>query len=414
MFKKFWLDVILGTVFIFGLMGLFGSVTAFKIFDVFDPIGEAFSDMEVTDVVFSQLRDDPVAEDRVLLVNMGTVPRPDIGIMLQIISQYNPKVIGVDSFFYFPKEDSLGDAILEEGLASVENLVMASKLIYDPETDAFDSLALSWPRFSQYGETAFVNLITDAKEQEDLKMCREFFPKQKVGEHQEIAFAAKLASYLDPEAAERFLERGNDVETVNYRGNVLDYGATKFGTKFFALDVQDVFEENFTPDLVEGKIVIFCFLGKYLGDRESFEDKFYTPLNEKYIGRAFPDMYGGVIHANIVSMILNEDYINAMEDNIEIILAIILCFLNVALFSLIYRKLPRWYDGLTKLFQLLEIGFLIGLMLYLLDIYSFKIELGLALFAVALCGDGLEVYYGVVKNIFTREGRRALFKMDKL
>ena len=414
MFKKFWLDVILGTVFIFGLMGLFGSVTAFKIFDVFDPIGEAFSDMEVTDVVFSQLRDDPVAEDRVLLVNMGTVPRPDIGIMLQIISQYNPKVIGVDSFFYFPKEDSLGDAILEEGLASVENLVMASKLIYDPETDAFDSLALSWPRFSQYGETAFVNLITDAKEQEDLKMCREFFPKQKVGEHQEIAFAAKLASYLDPEAAERFLERGNDVETVNYRGNVLDYGATKFGTKFFALDVQDVFEENFTPDLVEGKIVIFCFLGKYLGDRESFEDKFYTPLNEKYIGRAFPDMYGGVIHANIVSMILNEDYINAMEDNIEIILAIILCFLNVALFSLIYRKLPRWYDGLTKLFQLLEIGFLIGLMLYLLDIYSYKIELGLALFAVALCGDGLEVYYGVVKNIFTREGRRALFKMDKL
>ena len=414
MFKKFWLDVILGTVFIFGLMGLFSSVTAFRIFDVFDPIGEAFSDMEVTDVVFSQLRDDPVAEDRVLLVNMGTVPRPDIGIMLQIISQYNPKVIGVDSFFYFPKEDSLGDAILEEGLASVENLVMASKLIYDPETDAFDSLALSWPRFSQYGETAFVNLITDAKEQEDLKMCREFFPKQMVGEQEEIAFAAKLASYLDPEAAERFLERGNDVETVNYRGNVLDYGATKFGTKFFALDVQDVFEENFTPDLIEDKIVIFCFLGKYLGDRESFEDKFYTPLNEKYIGRAFPDMYGGVIHANIVSMILNEDYINALDDNIEIILAIILCFLNVALFSLIYRKLPRWYDGLTKLFQLLEIGFLIGLMLYLLDIYSYKIELGLALFAVALCGDGLEVYYGVVKNIFTREGRRALFKMDKL
>ena len=414
MFKKFWLDVILGTVFIFGLMGLFSSVTAFRIFDVFDPIGEAFSDMEVTDVVFSQLRDDPVAEDRVLLVNMGTVPRPDIGIMLQIISQYNPKVIGVDSFFYFPKEDSLGDAILEEGLASVENLVMASKLIYDPETDAFDSLALSWPQFSQYGETAFVNLITDAKEQEDLKMCREFFPKQMVGEQEEIAFAAKLASYLDPEAAERFLERGNDVETVNYRGNVLDYGATKFGTKFFALDVQDVFEENFTPDLIEDKIVIFCFLGKYLGDRESFEDKFYTPLNEKYIGRAFPDMYGGVIHANIVSMILNEDYINALDDNIEIILAIILCFLNVALFSLIYRKLPRWYDGLTKLFQLLEIGFLIGLMLYLLDIYSFKIELGLALFAVALCGDGLEVYYGVVKNIFTREGRRALFKMDKL
>ena len=79
MFKKFWLDVILGTVFIFGLMGLFNSVTAFKIFDVFDPIGNAFGDMELTDIVFSQLRDDPVADDRVVLVNLSNLSRGEIG-----------------------------------------------------------------------------------------------------------------------------------------------------------------------------------------------------------------------------------------------------------------------------------------------------------------------------------------------
>lgn len=413
MFRKFWLDVILATLFIFGMMGVLNSFTAFKIFDVFDPIGEALSDMEVTDIVFSQLRDEPVADDRIILVNMGTLPRPDIGIMLQIISQYNPRVIGMDSFFYFPK-DSIGDSVLEEGFASVENLVMASKLLHNPETDKFDSIAYSWPQFAQYGDVGFANLVTDAEVQEDLKMCREFVPQQlAMGENQH-AFAVKLASYYNPEAAQNFLERGNEVETINYRGNVLDYGATKFGTKFFALDVQDVFEENFTRDLIEDKIVIFCYLGDYLGDRRAIEDKYFTPLNEKYIGRAYPDMFGGVIHANIVSMILNEDYINAMDDFSEIILAIILCFLNVALFSLIYRRIPRWYDGITKLFQLIEIGFLTYIMIITLDQNSFKIELGLALFAVAISGDSLEVYYGVVKNIFTREGRRSLFKIDKL
>ena len=95
MFKKFWLDVILGTVFIFGLMGLFNSVTAFKIFDVFDPIGTAFGDMELTDIVFSQLRDDPVADDRVVLVNLSNLSRGEIGMMLQIIAKYNPACIGI-------------------------------------------------------------------------------------------------------------------------------------------------------------------------------------------------------------------------------------------------------------------------------------------------------------------------------
>ena len=62
---------------------------------------------------------------------------------------------------------------------------------------------------------------------------------------------------------------------------MLDYGATKFGTKFAALDVYDVFGGNYVPEMIEGKIVIiFCYLGKYLGDRESLEDKYFTPLNE--------------------------------------------------------------------------------------------------------------------------------------
>jgi len=63
MFRRFWGDVILGTVFILALMGLFASATAFKVFDLFDPIGDALGDMEFTDIYFCLLYTSPSPRD---------------------------------------------------------------------------------------------------------------------------------------------------------------------------------------------------------------------------------------------------------------------------------------------------------------------------------------------------------------
>ncbi|MEQ9007944.1 MAG: CHASE2 domain-containing protein [Ekhidna sp.] len=396
-------------------MVFLGSVAAFKVFDMFDPIGDAFEDMEFTDIYFSQLLDDPIADENVVLVNIGLESRAGIAMMIDSISQHNPAVIGMDSFFDYPKEDTLGDMMLMDALSRVENLVMVTKVLYNPRTDEIDSVHMSWPWFTFNAEPAFANLITDADVQEDLKMCREFFPTITTSDDSvHKAFAVKLASYVAPEKAQKFIERGNEVEVINYRGNVLDYGATKFGNKYYALDVGDVFGSNYTPDIIEGKVVIFCFLGEYLGDRENFEDKFFTPLNEVYIGRAFPDMYGGVIHANIVSMIMNENYIFYLKDWQKILVGFIGLFLNIMVFSWIYKKLPKWYDGITKIIQVIEFVGLIYLMVYFMDIFSMKLDLTYLLFAVALSGDGLEVFYGVVKNSLSREGRKELFKVSRL
>ncbi len=415
MFRRFWLDVILGTIFILGLMGLFSSLTAFKVFDIMDPIGEAFSDMEFTDVYFSQLLDDPIADQDVVLVNIAQESRAGIAMMVDSISQYNPAVLGMDTFFHFPKEDTLGDLMLMDALGRVENLVMVTKVLHNIETDEFDSLVTSWPMFTWNSDSAHANLVTDASVQEDLKMCRLFTPILTLADGTEQqAFAVKLASYMSPEKVDKFLQTAKEEEIVNYRGNVLDYGATKFGTKFAALDVSDVFLGNYVPEMIEGKVVIFCYLGKYLGDRESLEDKYFTPLNEIYIGRAFPDMYGGVVHANIVSMILNEDYISYLSEVQKWTIMIVVLFLNIMIFSWIYKKLPKWYDGVTKVIQVVELIGLPYIMIYALDLYNIKLDLTILLFAVAVSGDGLEVYYGVVKNALSREGRRELFKVSRL
>lgn len=44
------------------------------------------------------------------------------------------------------------------------------------------------------------------------------------------------------------------------------------------------------------------------------KDRYYTPLNERSSGRSIPDMFGVIIHANIISMLLDEDYIDDVPE----------------------------------------------------------------------------------------------------
>jgi len=67
MSKSFWLDTIYGTLFIFFLIAMIGNVRVFGIFDVFDPIGEALSDLDMSDYAFSEIRDEPVADTNIMV-----------------------------------------------------------------------------------------------------------------------------------------------------------------------------------------------------------------------------------------------------------------------------------------------------------------------------------------------------------
>ena len=119
-------------------------------------------------------------------------------------------------------------------------------------------------------------------------------------------------------------------------------------------------------------------------------------------GKANPDMFGVVVHANVVSMILNENYINEMADWQEELLAFVICLLNVALFSLINTRWPTWYDGITKLLQLTQLLAYTVLMVFIFHWFSFKLNVTLTLAAVALVGDIYEIYMSVIKNLIQK------------
>jgi CHASE2 domain-containing sensor protein len=416
--RKFWLDCLITTLFTFAVMAGLYSITQLKIFDAFDPLAKAFGDMEIFDITFSQLREDPEIDTSVVIVNIGYLSRGEIGQQIMNLNQFNPKVIALDIMFTcngMPRDpencpqafDTLSNMMFAEAVRQAgPRMVMAEKLHQSPalvdslgDAAVYDSIEHTDSNLLQNAYEGFVNLETDAEHQEDLKVCRTLNPKIIVNNKPELAFSTRIAWVFDSVKTKKYLDREKYSETINYRGNIVDWhGASSFSGRYAVLDAEQALDTStFDGRMIKDKIVILGFLGADLRDT-SWDDKFITPLNKNYAGKTRPDMYGVVIHANAVSMILNEDYINELETWQEYALAFAICLLNVALFSIINRRAPLWFDALTVIAQLAQIMVLTIFMLYLFNWIEFKLNLTLTLAAIALVGTCFELYQNVFKG----------------
>lgn len=425
--KKFWLNCFLATVFVFLFMWALSRVTQLQLFNAFDPIEQALGDFELTDYAFSNLRPDPLVEERIVLVNIGNIPRAAIAEQIRIISQYKPKVIGIDGYFNCEGGlrdtlncpqllDTLGNLLLSSAIHEAGNVVLVSKFLQTDSLyktgvfDVYDSLEYSDTMFQDFAESGYANLVSDAEYQEDVKACRSFLPRIALNGKEELAFAVKIAMLYDSIKTREFLSRRNEEELINYRGNIemqdvriksirnKDLSTTKYPVMFYALDVNQVFNGEFLPAMIEDKIVIFGFLGAYFGD-PSWSDRWFTPLNKKVAGRANPDMFGLVVHANILSMILNGDVINELTGWQKYLIAFIFCYFNIALFFYMNAKYPVWFDSVSLVIQLLQIVLLMGFTIWVFAAYTFKLDLTLTLITIALAGPCFAFYDNVLTSL---------------
>jgi hypothetical protein len=76
--RKFWIDCVLATVLVFLQYGDFSDYTA-TVFNAFDPIGQALSDVELT-IMFSQhYAKILMSIKNIVIVNIGNLSRRQIG-----------------------------------------------------------------------------------------------------------------------------------------------------------------------------------------------------------------------------------------------------------------------------------------------------------------------------------------------
>ncbi|TAH18679.1 MAG: CHASE2 domain-containing protein [Cytophagales bacterium] len=379
--------------------------------DFLNVFGEVLNDYNTNDIAFSKFKAPSAATDTsVVIVNIGELSRAGIAQQIDILNKFDPAVIGIDVEFEL-NTDPIEDSILAASFANTKNLVLWSK-VTDGKPDSlnehralWDTLKLVNPMFSKLAYHGYTNALTEGES--EFETWRETSSVEHIIDgRKEYSFATKITQRYDSAKAQVFIDRNKDypLEIINFRGNL---------DKFTVLDINDVLDTNFVAETIKGKIILMGYLGADTRSKTWDGDKYYSPLNERPVGRVPPDMYGVVVHANIVSMILHNDYIDTIPQWLVYFIAIFMCFVNVALFSWLSESefWGPWYGIVSKVIQLIEIVGLIYIMLYFFINQNIKLDLTITFLSTALAGELIEIYEVVVQNlskIFT--GKSAMLK----
>jgi CHASE2 domain-containing sensor protein len=373
-------------------------------FDFLDPVGEALGDMDITDMVFSKFRDELEngVDTNIVLINVGLVGRADIAYILDRINEHEPRAVGLDIFFRTPK-DPVDDSLLMDAMKDTKNLVLVSKVAFkeesiegqvnvweesdvDPDRE-YDTLETSDPMCGQYASTGFANMFID--QESSFMTVREASLKETCNGTLEPSFALKLSEFIDRGAAQRALNREGELEVINYHGGLSSY---------YHFDVDQVLDPSINLSVVRDKVVLLGYMGPDV-ETPSLEDIFYTPLNENYVGRSFPDMYGVVIHANVISMIVRENYIGRMSTEASFLIGLLVLVMNVMMFTYMYTRFENWYDVFAVSMQLLESTIIVFLIVVVFDKLNYKLVLTPALISVFLVGTVHDLYQDSIKKI---------------
>lgn len=131
-------------------------------------------------------------------------------------------------------------------------------------------------------------------------------------------------------------------------------------------------------------------------------------MNSNYVGKTDPDMYGVVIHANVISMILDEDYIYRTSDTLALILMLIVVYTNMILFNYWRRSddLVMWYQPYTILLILGElVGFSL-LMIFLMHWFKIELRFAAAFFAILVTVLSFELFTDSLRPLIVGIFRR--------
>src|SRR5687767_4655734 len=120
-------DTLFATLAVFIFLVLLGMIPIN--FYVLNPMKTALKDFDFNDIAYAKLQKGSGEYDsmdrRIVVINTGHLDRGEIGLLIEKVNTYQPKVIGVDIFFSGPREQDK-DSILREAFRKTKNVVAVS------------------------------------------------------------------------------------------------------------------------------------------------------------------------------------------------------------------------------------------------------------------------------------------------
>lgn len=347
---------------------------------ILEPVSDSIFDWDFTDIAYKDVnKDSVIIDDRIVLVNISdpeNMNRQDIGHLLQKIDKEDPKVIGLLVFFS-DLNDQEQDSVLSTAISDVDNLVMV--VAYH------DSLQYSHPKFSTNIGQGLSNLMPGNQ-----GTMRKII-SNKINQTDTLrSFASEVASYYDLNSSRDFNNRNLEWEWINYSGSLNSYQSI------------DYFERDFR--IVKDKIVLIGYLGESIESGSQIwnnvDSKYYTPLKTTWFNKQLPDMFGLVLHANAVKMVLDQTYISS-SGLLDDLISIFLILLSVLIMYAIMIKLPKRYSLISRVTSLGLIALMITIAIYSFKLVSLKIELSFVVLFLVFLPDSLEFYNIYFHPIYT-------------
>lgn len=359
---------------------------------ILNPITDSVLDFEFTDQVFKEKDYSQIPRDtNIFIVNVGNYSRFQIAGMIDSINRYNPKVICMNVMFKDQKQQFV-DSILQHSFSNVDNLLFISGV-------ADEHITSSHGNFTKNGINYSGNLVLGLRNRiRDFSTISNYDNK----EYEHIGLAA--SSIYNTELSQRFIRRANSNETINYIGGIDKYPIIDFDHKglltVYTTDSLGFLRPhpNIGLEKIEGKIVLFGFVAETAEKYDPFIidplDAFFTPLPYvlSWIGSSdIPNTKGVIIHANIISTILNEDYIDS-SNLANLIISSLVIILSSALFYFFMNRFPNHYGLITKAIALLLITLLIFLTIIVFKDLSYKYDPRWVILVLLFLSDTSEIY----------------------
>jgi CHASE2 domain-containing sensor protein len=366
-------DTVFATLWVFIFIIVLGSIPLNL--GSLNPIKLGLKDFDFNDMSYSKLEkaDTTHLDKRIVIVNIGQADREVLSMLIDKVGTLNPKVMALDAYFAGPG-DPMQDSLLAETLKKNKTLIAA--VVLELSGKEGDSIKYTKNYFNTAHQYAYVNLFTDSVSS---IRFHEPYVKDYKGKIFK-SFPAAIAEAFDPVSYKKLEKKGLNKIMINYTRHVDQYQD---------VDYENILTGSFEDSMFAGKIVLFGYVNRNPAD---ITDKFFTPLNERFYGKSVPDMNGIVLHANIISMILDKNYIKKLPSWANWLVAIIICWLHMSFFIRYYLESHIWFHLVAKIAQVLSAIFFVWLGIYLFDEYRLKVDMKLSLIVIVMAVDVIYFY----------------------
>lgn len=349
---------------------------------VLDPMKLAVKDFDLNDIAYAKAGkgEKTNLDSNIVIVNIGHLDREELAYLIEKTASMKPKVMGLDSYFAGPREPHK-DSILRSAFEKTENLVVVNFFLEDHHHSGKRELN------EDYFEEAMHHRGFGTFWGEDGGTIRYYSPFEKVDNKEYPSFTSSILKLYDEKMYERVEKRHKEVEMINYTRRYNEQFK-----QYLVLENEDVLLDRVDARVFNGKIVLLAYVSDNPYD---IEDKKFTPMNEKFAGKSTPDMNGIIVHANILSMVLEKNYIKKMPEWVGWLVAILIGWLHMSLFIRYYLENHIWFHLVAKIAQLFSAFLFAYLGFRLFDGYGIKLEMELTLVVIILAVDIIYFYEAI-------------------